>query len=230
MLVAVNGLAGDDIRKERVAFDPGATGTIIVATITGYDAVDYLVGARAGQTMSVAMETDHLANSFNVIPPDAENEAVFVGSTDGNDFESVLDLDGDWKVRVYLMRSAARRGETASYRLEIGVTGDPDPAASREANDFGPREWDARGNLGCARRGQPMQTAACRFKVIRYAESATVFVIPPNGGDPRILYFEAGQWSTDTSAEVAVCRRADVWTLTVDDETYEILEAVITGG
>jgi hypothetical protein len=34
-------------------------------------------------------------------------------------FEGVLPASGDYKLRVYLMRSAARRDEIANYRLEM---------------------------------------------------------------------------------------------------------------
>jgi hypothetical protein len=44
---------------------------------------------------------------------------MFIGSTSGNQYEGVLPASGDYKVRVYLMRSAARRDEVANYRLEM---------------------------------------------------------------------------------------------------------------
>ncbi|NJN47186.1 MAG: hypothetical protein HC808_12675 [Candidatus Competibacteraceae bacterium] len=185
-LASLPALAETDIRSERVQFKANTSGTTIKAKIKGREIVDYLLGARAGQTLSVTLETDHSANYFNVIPPDADNEAVFVGSTEGNNYVGKLDLDGDWKIRVYLIRAAARRGETAAYTLNIGITGEPTSAAAREANDFGPREWDARGDLPCARGGQPMQTAACPFKVIRYRSEvetgATIYVLAPVPG------------------------------------------------
>ena len=119
-------VAQDDIRQERIAFAPGDTEATVQDTITGYDSVDYLVGARAGQDMSVTLETDNTANYFNIIPPNEENVATFVGSTSGNSFADQLDLDGDWKIRVYLMRSAARREETANFSLTVSVTGMPE--------------------------------------------------------------------------------------------------------
>lgn len=237
-VIAASLVRADDIRTERVHFAPGATGAVIAGSIEGRESLDYLVGARAGQTLAVTMESDNTAAYFNVIPPDAENVAVYAGHTgpELNRYRGTLDLDGDWKLRVYLYRAAARRGETADYRLQVEVTGDPDPSAAREANDFGPREWDARGNLGCARGGQPMQTAACPFKVVRYRmdEGATIFVIPPGAdvgpGAARILYIQNGEWSTPASDAVSASQRGDLWTVTVGEEVYEIPAAVISGG
>jgi hypothetical protein len=81
--------------------------------------IDYLLGAKQGQSMNVSMATDNGANTFNIIAPGKENEAMFVGSSSGNQFEGTLPASGDYKVRVYLMRSAARRDEIANYRLEM---------------------------------------------------------------------------------------------------------------
>ena len=171
----------------------------------------------------------------NFVPGDdyrltLEDLAVFAGATKGNSYLGKLDLDGDWKIRVYLMRSAARRDERATYRLAVGITGRPDPTATREANDFGPREWNARGDLGCARGGQPMQTAACPFKVVRYAEGATIFVLAPGSGTQRILYFTNGEWSTDSRNPVQASKRSDPWSLLVSEEAYEVPDAVLFGG
>lgn len=232
MTVAIaHASARDDVREEHVVFEPGTSETTVTGAITGYEVVDYLVGARAGQTMTVKMITEHGFAFFNVIPPDSESEAVYIGSTAVDPFTGRLDLDGDWRIRVYLMRSAARRGEVARFTLDVAVGGSADPAAAREPNDFGPREWDARGALGCAFGGEPMRPARCPFKVVRNPYGGTVFVERPDDGSIRILYFENGEWSADSEMFVATTRRADMWTVTVaEQESFEIPEAVITGG
>jgi len=109
----------DDIRSERVQFQKGANSANVQGTVTGYETVDYLLGARKGQSMNVSMATDNSANYFNIIAPGKSDEAMFIGSTSGNQYEGSLPASGDYKVRVYLMRSAARRDEVAKYRLEM---------------------------------------------------------------------------------------------------------------
>ena len=69
--------------------------------------------------MNVSMATDNSANYFNILAPGKNDEAMFIGSTSGNRFQGILPANGDYKIRVYLMRSAARRGEAADYRLEM---------------------------------------------------------------------------------------------------------------
>lgn len=112
-------VAADDTRTERVQFKKGATSATVEDTIKGYQSVDYVLGARAGQSMNVSMATDNSANYFNILAPGKNDEAMFIGSTSGNQFEGILPANGDYKIRVYLMRSAARRGEAADYRLEM---------------------------------------------------------------------------------------------------------------
>jgi hypothetical protein len=109
----------DDSRTERVQFHKGATSATVEDRIKGYESVDYLLGAKKGQLMNVSMATDNAANYFNIIAPGKENEDMFIGSTSGSQFEGPLPASGDYKIRVYLMRSAARRNETANYRLEM---------------------------------------------------------------------------------------------------------------
>ncbi|NEX21332.1 DNA breaking-rejoining protein [Thiorhodococcus mannitoliphagus] len=118
VLAAGAALAGD-IYTERVQFHKGANSATIEGRIQGDMTIDYLLGARKGQSMNVSLATDNGANYFNIIAPGKENEALFVGSSSGNQFEGALPASGDYKIRVYLMRSAARRDEIANYRLEM---------------------------------------------------------------------------------------------------------------
>jgi hypothetical protein len=117
-LVANTALA-DDIRTERVQFHKGASSATVKGQIKGRESVDYLLGAREGQSMNVSMATDNRSSYFNIIAPGKANEAIFVGSIAGNQFEGTVPASGDYKIRVYLMRNAARRDETAKYRLEM---------------------------------------------------------------------------------------------------------------
>jgi heat shock protein HslJ len=113
---------GDDIRTERVQFAAGSTGTKLEGRITGYETVDYKLGAKAGQRMIVTMTTDNGANYFNLLAPGETEVAFFNGSMNENSFAGTLPESGDYTIRVYQMRSAARRNETATYRLDVEIT------------------------------------------------------------------------------------------------------------
>jgi len=121
-LVMMSGVfAQNDIQTERVKFDKGTSSATIEATITGDQTINYVLNVKEGQVMNVSMATDNGANYFNVMEPKEEYVAIFNGSINENMYEGVLKKSGDYRIRVYLMRSAARRNEKASYRLEINV-------------------------------------------------------------------------------------------------------------
>ncbi|WP_330961235.1 hypothetical protein [Photobacterium sp. 53610] len=119
LLMTTMTAAADDIRTERVQFQKGATSAVVEDSIQGYEVVDYVLNAREGQTMNVSMATKNTATYFNIMAPGENEAAMFNGSVNGNQFEGQLPASGDYKVRVYMMRSAARRNEVADYRLEM---------------------------------------------------------------------------------------------------------------
>lgn len=114
--------AEDAIRKELIRFTKGATQATLKARIKGDEDVDYTLRAKAGQTMTVTLKTSNPMNYFNVLPPDTD-EALFVGQDGSGRFEGKLPKDGDYTIRVYLIRSAARRNESAQYTLTVKVAG-----------------------------------------------------------------------------------------------------------
>ncbi|MBB3990530.1 hypothetical protein [Croceicoccus naphthovorans] len=110
-----------DIPIERVGFEDGNNATTIEGSITGYATIDYVFRASEGDPLNISMATQHTATYFNLIEPGETDVAVFNGSMGENMFEGTAAKSGDYRVRVYMMRSAARREETADYRLEIIV-------------------------------------------------------------------------------------------------------------
>jgi hypothetical protein len=111
-----------DTVTRQVSFPAGSTGTTITGVITGDEAVRYMLDARAGQRMSVEMTTTNASAYFNITAPGA-TEAVHIGSVAGNSFEGILPAGGSYAVDVYLMRNAARRGETAEFNIAFQITG-----------------------------------------------------------------------------------------------------------
>ena len=112
--------AQDHSRTERVQFARGASSATLHGNLHGYDTVDYVLGARRGQTLNVRLQPTNASAYFNVTKQGAD-EALFVGSTSGTSFRGRLPSNGDYVVRVYLMRNAARRDEHANYTLTVGV-------------------------------------------------------------------------------------------------------------
>lgn len=112
----------EGITNKRLSFAPGASSAAVQGSITGYETIDYLLNVKAGQPMNISMATKHTAAYFNLLEPGETDVATFIGSTSGNQFEGVAQKSGDYRIRVYMMRSAARRNERADYLLEAIVS------------------------------------------------------------------------------------------------------------
>lgn len=97
-----------DPNQRTVVLPGGKTTHALKGRIRGDAYVDYTVRVAAGQALSVALKATHSQNYFNV-QPNGATSAMFIGSSAGNRFERVAPADGDYVVRVYLMRAAARR-------------------------------------------------------------------------------------------------------------------------
>lgn len=120
MLAGAPVIAQDATRTSRVQFAKGASSKAITGSVKGYDTAVYLIGARRGQTMTVNLKTSNASNYFTVTAAGAD-EALFDGTINGNSFTGKLPANGDYQVRVFLMRNAARRNEVGKYTLTIGV-------------------------------------------------------------------------------------------------------------
>ena len=122
-LLSLPAVAKDVVHKAQVHFDKGTTGTTLKGKIKGYDTFNYTLGAKAGQYMRVSLETKHTATYFNIFEPGKGpgDAAMYIGSTQGNAYTGNLPADGTYTIQVYMMRSAARRNETANYQIHIGI-------------------------------------------------------------------------------------------------------------
>ena len=228
--------ARDDIKVERVSFEQGKSSAVIKSSITGYAVVDYVLGARQGQNMKLSMTTDNSANYFNILAPDEDQVALFNGSIYGNQYEGILSESGDYKVRVYMMRSAARRNEVANYTLNVSITGSATAAQTMgdapatDAKVEG-TPYHATGQVPCSLGDAPQDSAQCDFGVIRGKPGNAQVHLTPPGGFERVLIFAGEKVRSDADAQVKTEKSGDLWVIEVNDyEHYRIPEAVITGG
>lgn len=219
-------------RIEKVQFANGATATAIRGELKGEQYVDYQVRGGAGQTLTVALKSSNPQNYFNVNPPGTET-SMFVGSLAGNQFKRVLPMDGDYTIRVYLMRAAARRNESGSYALNIGLEGRPLPAnpASKDAVIRG-TPFNASANTACARSSNP-QLRRCDIYIIRrgFDGTGTIEVNWPDGMKRNILFVRGDPLATDSRDTMTYARKGDVIVVYVGkDEQVEIPDVFVTGG
>jgi hypothetical protein len=145
----------------------------------------------------------------------------------------VLPMDGDYTIRVYLMRAAARRNESSSYALNISLEGRPLPANS-SAKDAVLRgtSFHASANAACARPSNP-QLRRCDIYIIRrgFDGSGTIEVNWPDGMKRNILFVRGDPLATDSRDAMTYARKGEATVVYVGkDEQVEIPEVFITGG
>jgi hypothetical protein len=223
-----------DIQTRQIKFAPGASSATVKSSMTGRQTVDYKLRARAGQTMSVALKTSNDANYFNVLPPGSKDVAIFIGSTSGNEWTGKLEADGEYTVRVYLMRSAGRRDEKADYTLTVGIIGASAGAARSADAKVAGTPYHAAGQLPCAiAAGQP--TGSCAFGVVRQGGGTGTVTVTKPDGRTRSIFFEKGKavgydQSQADRGEFSATRQGDLHIIRIGPERYEIPDAAVSGG
>jgi hypothetical protein len=107
--------------RDTVKFAKGNDNASVQSKVTGEGYHDYLLGAKAGQTMSVSLVTAGSAY-FNILPPGSNDVAIYNSSIDGNDATGiVLPKSGNYTIRVYLMGADADGGATVPFTLSMGI-------------------------------------------------------------------------------------------------------------
>lgn len=112
--------------QSRVKFEAGNDNAAVNGTIVGDEYVDYLLGARKGQTMGVSLSPGQSNGDgtiyFNILPPGSTGEAIYNGSVDGLDVTGIkLPASGDYIIRVYQMGNDADTGKTTAFTMSIGI-------------------------------------------------------------------------------------------------------------
>ena len=226
-------VAAEPIKVQQIRFTVGASSATVKGSISGDKIVDYRLRAKAGQTMSVKLKTNNASNYFNVLPPGSES-AVFIGSTSGNTWTGTLTADGEYTVRVYLMRSAARRNAKANYVLTVGIRSGSTAAASWHDAKVAGTQYHATGNIPCSTAaGQP--TGSCSFGVTREGHGTGMVTVTKPDGRNRAIFFKKGkatgydQSQADTG-KFSAKKQGDLSIIHIGQERYEIPDAVIWGG
>lgn len=119
---ATSSIAQDKVSTVPVAFAKGSSSASLKGNLGGYDSVNYTLGAKAGQTMSVKISGSSNAN-FNVFAPgDRPGSATALGSGSvGSDWSGKLPAAGTYTIQVYQMRASARRGEKVPFTIAFQI-------------------------------------------------------------------------------------------------------------
>ena len=229
-------LAQGGIPTQRVQFKDGESSAVVEGSITGYKIMDYVLKARKGQYISVSMVTDNGANYFNILAPGKNDEVIFNSSSSQNQYEGILPKTGEYKVRIYMMQSAARRRETANYRLEMIIT-QPNSEISSGTNKgdalVDGTNYNATGKIPCTMNiSQPK--SSCSFGVTRKGNGNGSVTVTKPDGRTRMIFFDRGtatgyDMNQADPGEFSAKRESDMSIISIGQERYEIPDAVIFG-
>lgn len=196
LLLAGGAMAQD--RTERLALDGASTS--VQGQIKGNDGVQYLLDTRGPQQLTVRLASSNASNYLNVEKEGAP-EALCQGALTGNICTFRTEPGARYLVDVYLMRNAARRGESARYTLTVdqgaGSSGPsaPPPAAAAPGAANNAAAADA--------------VAACKSALALKSGTNAVFVLPIShapafGGYEVFLSLKGAQWlcTTDSRGNV----------------------------
>lgn len=109
-----------------IEFQAGKSTGAVEGSFTGYDEDEYLIRARAGQTLSFDLKSRQGSAHVNIYKPGdrpGEATALVIGSTTGPSGEVTLPESGAYLLQVYQMRASARRDERVNYSLSVSITG-----------------------------------------------------------------------------------------------------------
>lgn len=120
-LLCMPAMAKDTVTTHQVHFDKGTTGTTVKGSVKGYDTVNYKLGAKAGQSMRVSLESNKVY--MNIFEPGTGpgDTAMYRGSVEGRNYTGTLAKSGTYIIQVFLMRNEARRETSAPYTLHMGI-------------------------------------------------------------------------------------------------------------
>lgn len=238
--LCVVAVSAQGVRQQRVSFARGASSAAVQGSVKGDDTIDYVLGARAGQTMRVTLKSSSASNYFNVLPPGSETAIANTSASTSNSWAGALPADGDYRIRVYLMRSAARRGESANYTLTVAITGAAAPPQARTGDAKVPgTPFHATGAVPCSVGTDARESAQCSFGVIRQGGGRAEVHLQSPGFDValhkdgvRVLRFAGDAvTSANASEKVTVEKHGDMYLVSVNGYYfYSIPDAVIVGG
>ena len=127
-------------RVETLRMRPGTTQTTVRGIVFGPISASYRLEARAGQRMSLDLNSRNTFLYFNLLDPRGRTIAREQTQWDGR-----LPASGVYTVQIYLVRAEARRNRPAPFSLSVAIFGrggEPGPGPAPGPDPVpGPRSW-----------------------------------------------------------------------------------------
>lgn len=123
-------------RVETLRMRPGATQTTVRGIVIGRISASYRLEARAGQRMSLDLNSRNTFLYFNVLDPRGRTIAREQAQWDGR-----LPASGVYTIQIYLVRAEARRNRPAPFSLDVRIAGRGEAPGPGPEPLPGPRSW-----------------------------------------------------------------------------------------
>lgn len=105
----------------RVTFHDDLTVRSFEDALDGFNEISYVVALREGQSLQVSLASNNISNCFDIYAPGA-TKPFYVGGDSGSTHRMLARTAGDYTVKVFLLRLAARDNQSAQYTLELKLT------------------------------------------------------------------------------------------------------------
>ena len=123
LILLASGTAVAAQETHKVQFEAGNDNASVEGSVVGAGYADYVLTAKAGQTMSVSLTSGEGVPYFNILPPGSTGEAIYNSSIDGNDATGIkLPADGDYTIRIYLMGNEFETTKAIPYQMSVGIS------------------------------------------------------------------------------------------------------------
>ncbi|MND51081.1 Inhibitor of g-type lysozyme precursor [compost metagenome] len=207
--------------EQSITFTKGTNQKTQIGKFEGYDDVQYKIYAKKGQVLKFKVTSNNNLANMNIFSPGkkpGKDEAIFIGSTEGQVGEIILPSNGEYTIQVYQMRNSARQNKTVNFQLYVQIL---------DQKSQHSKKFDAIGELPCSLSlGQP--TRQCQFGVVRQGNGAALVTIFSKENKEYILKFNNGKL---TSPSGKTQKRGDLSLVELNtNERFEIPDAVIYGG
>ena len=113
-------------QMSEIRFERGTSGATLSGSITGFEYMDYRLGASEGQLMVASIEVNGTNGNgtiyFNILPPGSDDVAIWIGDMRAERVaEIVLPASGTYTLRAYLMGNDRDTEKTVGYLLHVGI-------------------------------------------------------------------------------------------------------------
>ena len=110
--------------EQTITFTKGMNQKTQKGKFEGYDDVQYKIYAKKGQVLKFKVTSNNNLANINIFSPGkkpGKDEAIFIGSTEGQVGEIVLPSNGEYTIQLYQMRNSARQNKTVNFQLYVQI-------------------------------------------------------------------------------------------------------------